>query len=732
MLDPLSNHRVPLSAAPGQTTETDRQETVTVNEDVRANVVEGESDIEITMRTDAGYNTIPTSDTGSLTSGEETAIDSPRTEECQRKPPEPTEKLDILRSWLFEFLALFVSIFSYAGIIAILGAYNGQPQPEFARDVNINTIIAILSTTLRAATAFIATEVIGQSKWDWLETPRPLRHVEHLDNAGRGAWGSIKFLFFVSKPTLATIGALLMMTSYVIDPFSQQLAKTYPCNIAYEDTASIAIARRVNGYTHIDRPPMWAAAMSGLIYGVAENIQSQLFQCPSGNCTFPMRAGISHTSVGMCSSCTDVTSDLMEVYLHDEDNGTMYHFPQDPSLNLTWPPPEFESPYFHMRGYTHQENGGVHYGKSGDFGTTTSIISFSAASCAKQIGGDYVYKKTTCRMMNPDGIKMGYVNWKENIGIVAVNCSLSPCLRRYSGEISHGSLKEKLLSQEPMDYAELDRTVEGYTYHPWFIKLLEPCEVDGRWYDSSNITEAPKDSTWISWENYDNSTNEGPWNCVMGIQSTVSDLIALFQNATIYGDRHFLDRIADPMSRVWLPAVEKLGNATLEGISAAFDGMATGYTDFMRNNWEDEGSDRYNVFGTAYKNAVCIRADWPWLVYPGVLLISTTILLIAACAHSMRERGKRPVWKSTILPFLFYNFKINRDEDRDQPDENGMDVPLLQLKELETLADKTVARFSADAAAPGYIVENDGTRSSGASTGQQVGLLRRVFKPRSG
>ncbi|KAF4812745.1 hypothetical protein CGCSCA5_v008996 [Colletotrichum siamense] len=168
MLDPLSNHRVPLSAAPGQTTDTDRQETVTVNEDVRANVVEGESDIEITTRTDAGYNTIPTSDTGSLTSGEETAIDSPapRTEECQRKPPEPTEKLDILRSWLFEFLALFVSIFSYAGIIAILGAYNGQPQPEFARDVNINTIIAILSTTLRAATAFIATEVIGQSKWD--------------------------------------------------------------------------------------------------------------------------------------------------------------------------------------------------------------------------------------------------------------------------------------------------------------------------------------------------------------------------------------------------------------------------------------------------------------------------------------------------------------------------------------------------------------------------------------
>ncbi|KAE9570704.1 hypothetical protein CGMCC3_g13158 [Colletotrichum fructicola] len=75
---------------------------------------------------------------------------------------------------------------------------------------------------------------------------------------------------------------------------------------------------------------------------------------------------------------------------------------------------------------------------------------------------------------------------------------------------------------------------------------------------------------------------------------------------------------------------------------------------------------------------------------------------------------------------------MSRDEDQDQPDKNGMDMPLLQLKELETLADKIVARFSADAAAPGFIVENDGTRSSGASTGQQVGLLRRIFKPRSG
>lgn len=29
-----------------------------------------------------------------------------------------------------------------------------------------------------------------------MESPRPLRHIEHFDNAGRGLWGSLKLLFF--------------------------------------------------------------------------------------------------------------------------------------------------------------------------------------------------------------------------------------------------------------------------------------------------------------------------------------------------------------------------------------------------------------------------------------------------------------------------------------------------------------------------------------------------------
>ncbi|KAH9233930.1 hypothetical protein K456DRAFT_1909874 [Colletotrichum gloeosporioides 23] len=441
------------------------------------------------QRTD--YTTVPTSDTSFITV-ERTATRAPGAEKGLLKPREPTKKPPMFRSWLLEFLALIVSMLSFAGIIATLGAYNGQPQLEFARDVNINTIIAILSTALRAAMAFMATEVIGQSKWEWLETPRPLRHVERLDSAGRGAWGSIKFLFFVSKPNFAAMGALLMITSYVIDPFSQQLAKTYSCNIPSDEKASISVARLISGSSSLEGPSLHTAGINGLIYGVDANTPSQLFNCPSGNCTFTMNSGITHTSVGICKYEADVPFLL------------------------------------------------------GASTSTTTIITFSAAACGNRSEGPYIYNTTACRRI--DRIR-GYVNWRRNIGVVAANCSLSPCLRHYSGEVSHSTLKEKLVSHEPMDFGEM---TQGLLYEEtisWegFIKV-GPCEINGKRYDSSNATEAPINGSWLSWTSFDNSTHQAPRQCVVGVRSGLTDEIARYQNTTIEGDAFFSDTKWDKTS----------------------------------------------------------------------------------------------------------------------------------------------------------------------------------------
>ncbi|KAF4823226.1 hypothetical protein CGCSCA5_v001873 [Colletotrichum siamense] len=81
---------------------------------------------------------------------------------------------------------------------------------------------------------FIGSEVIGQSKWLWMEKPRPLRDMERFDNAARGAWGSLKLFFYSWKPTMTLIGAFIVITSYAIGPFAQQATTSYSCNITGE------------------------------------------------------------------------------------------------------------------------------------------------------------------------------------------------------------------------------------------------------------------------------------------------------------------------------------------------------------------------------------------------------------------------------------------------------------------------------------------------------------------
>ncbi|KAL3293103.1 hypothetical protein RB213_015357 [Colletotrichum asianum] len=64
----------------------------------------------------------------------------------------------ILWVWRFEFLALLISCAAFAAIAALLGVYNERAQPEFAYNININTLIAILSTVLKATLVFVVAE----------------------------------------------------------------------------------------------------------------------------------------------------------------------------------------------------------------------------------------------------------------------------------------------------------------------------------------------------------------------------------------------------------------------------------------------------------------------------------------------------------------------------------------------------------------------------------------------
>ncbi|KAF9876171.1 hypothetical protein CkaCkLH20_06114 [Colletotrichum karsti] len=435
-------------------------------------------------------------------------------------------------------------------MIIFLRTRDGKPQPEWDT-INVNTLVAIFTMLLRAAMLFIIAEVIGQAKWLWMSTPRPLRHIEYFDNAGRGALGSIRFLFLTWKPVLTVLGALIVVTSYAVGPFAQQAVKTFACEIPSAGVARISVAdwvgqvdsnepvgTRTMSYSWLS-PTMRTIAINGLL-GSSQNSPQDLFQCDSSNCTFRETMNVTHSSVGICSKCLDVRSELQEY----------------PDL---WDLTEY------------------------------------------------------------------------GMGIVDNNGSVYK-FHNDSGFSINSRYRPKALNME---------TQKTDDYDTWT-------------FDFKSGT--PKTSI----------------------------LTLSTAGCSLRGN----------------------GSLLQDGLPNPFDDMATAITNRMRTygqTWAQ--ASRSYAEGSSSRTSVCIRMDWPWLLYPAGLLALTSTLLATAVVQSCRDRGKRPVWKSRILPLLFYG--ISRDEAQDLRHDTPVDegIPLLQLAEIEKLADKTVARFCSDRQRIGFVVE---------------------------
>lgn len=72
----------------------------------------------------------------------------------------PLDKLATLKQWTFEFVALFFSVAAFVVMVILLVVIHEKPQPEWAYGVSINSLIAVLTTLLRAAMVFILAEGI--------------------------------------------------------------------------------------------------------------------------------------------------------------------------------------------------------------------------------------------------------------------------------------------------------------------------------------------------------------------------------------------------------------------------------------------------------------------------------------------------------------------------------------------------------------------------------------------
>ncbi|KAF9877503.1 monoamine oxidase n [Colletotrichum karsti] len=506
---------------------------------------------------------------------------------------QPLNRLATLKQWAFELVTLFISVAAFVFMVILMMAVNEKPQPAWAYVVNINTLVAIFTTLLRAAVVLITAEVMGQAKWSWMASPRPLRHVKRFDDASKGAWGSLKFLLHTWKSPPTVLGALIVIASYAIGPFSQQAVKTYPCPIQAEGVARISIAERVAGLDSTRDPGFLSGEMSSVVInGLLSMLpdSSQLFDCDSGNCTFGSISGVTHSSAGVCSKCTDVRSGLLEF----DDRG--------PTVNGRYQP-EYR---FHNNSdfgiNTAVEPILFNMTTSTTYATPfmTSFLTLTAAGCVAKVN-EKGQANRYCQHKYENMPKLS-----SDLDIAAANCTFYPCVRHYEGAITNGTLRERLISDEPMAFRDNLPIEEFYGE---YVSMIRPCILNGESYDLSNITSVSRDGlNWTSWSS-GGVSYEAPHQCLrvlpeleyVGITNFLADNLKgscrLFDSSELwYSPDSFeknytsINTIGGINSKVkcetgwWLKALHMRGNATFEALAAAHNNMSMAITNRMRAN----------------------------------------------------------------------------------------------------------------------------------------------------
>ena len=124
--------------------------------------------------------------------------------------------------WKWEILALVTAIGLLVATFVTLRAYDDNEYSDWPYSINLNTLLAIYTTILRALLLIPIAQgemnhppgcpmpsadpchprisVISQEKWNWFLRPQPLHHLESFDLASRGAWGSARLFALANNP----------------------------------------------------------------------------------------------------------------------------------------------------------------------------------------------------------------------------------------------------------------------------------------------------------------------------------------------------------------------------------------------------------------------------------------------------------------------------------------------------------------------------------------------------
>lgn len=407
--------------------------------------------------------------------------------------------------------------------------------------------------------------------------------------------------------------------------------------------------------------------------------------CSSGNCTFPSYNGISHSSIGMCRKCANVTPWLAEkkdaidwangnrtaegnidIVLPDGSSVGSSTVSSLRVLTITGRNTIWKWNHPRYRAVNEPWNGSFLAAFGDEFQDvfTSSIFNVSIVTFTEE-GCEYVADDDSspgkCSDNGAPALHYGTAVYNT----VATSCSFYPCVRDYHGSVQNARFYETIIAETPV----LQPPGQEHRSFPNFQHFHMPCQIDGQVHTANNIYSIPKADYNFTKAFVGDEEISVPTQCVFGMLGLYALTLGSFMRQMMLGDCG--PRLRDDNTQFqdcdpWY--IEGLGannSASFETLDASMQAVALAITSEIRKQGLDYDSiflshnkllpDQPPIYvrGTVIRTAVCTQFDWKWLAFPVALLASTMILLCITCGRMLFDRHRIPAWKSSILPLLF-------------------------------------------------------------------------------
>lgn len=518
----------------------------------------------------------------------------------------PTAQPSTKGNWTWEIISILLSIGCIVAIAVVVAVLNGKPLSEWGLPIRPNSLVSIFAAISKAALIFPVAQSISQLKWLYYrQDHRALIDIQRFDDASRGPWGSILFLWhFKTRALVASCGCLITIVALAMDPFTQQIME-YPMRSvsmgnmsastqvahAYDTglrgtlgAASGKCQSRWSGINADDNtsaqyvsPGMQAAVLSG-IYGLSSDPP---FSCPSGNCTWPAMS-----TLGVCSSCQNVTA----------ATNTMCHSGTTAAI-------KFYCTETTPGGLSFNISSGISASPGVNWDTTLNATGVSEASAA-----------------NPEtaNILARFAVSKEPIGSAGRvdECQIKWCVRTYTGfNVSSGTVHAGQVSTHDLEYFNMSSSR---------LEKRQWGKVQINFRDGSSDDLYPVNSNDVS--------------------STGSMLAKLFTTDLTGG-------VSQPAG---------FGTSVKVDIARALYDTAN-VTDMVANMTQSmtnfiQSANGTTLFGEAWQNETFVEVHWPWFILPAALVFLAAVLLLVSMVVNHRQpKDDARLWKSSMLPLLFHN-----------------------------------------------------------------------------